>query len=456
MPRGRRLRTGWPAGGAMAVALLASLSAAALADTPAASEQPFADTPDAREADALFQQLLKDPKNVDLTFRYAQAAIKSGNIEGGISSLERLLLLDRNFPGVKIQLAELYARIHSYDVAKAYLAQARDEPGVNQATLDRIQAVQVQIDRAASPANFSANLLVGLRYQSNASAEPAGSDIIAGGVPQTLSTIYLFKPAWDSFATGNMQYTIDLGGVPVESNAIAYYSKSLGHSVLDLGAIEVNSGPRFDVDAGGFHFFSARPYALANEVTLGESQFLHGVGAGLGIDRQITDQLSGGAFYEFRRDWFSNVALAQDAIAMNANLQSFGTSLSYRVIENGDLNLQVSYAITDETGPDSNKGLVLHPSYSQLINLPPDWGVGPLNVSPFLYWIYSHENSPDAMVSTTSTEWTSEWRYGITLKLGLTDNLAANFHLLHQVSVSNIAADNIRDTQVILGVVFSY
>ena len=58
---------------------------------------PFQNTPEAQEADDLFRQLLKDPKNVDLTFRYAQAAVKSGNIEGAISSLERLLLLDRNF-----------------------------------------------------------------------------------------------------------------------------------------------------------------------------------------------------------------------------------------------------------------------------------------------------------------------------------------------------------------------
>src|ERR1700724_2808151 len=61
----------------------------------AAAEQlvPFQNTPEAQEADELFQQLLKDPKNIDLTFHYAQAAIKSGNIEGAISSLERLLLL---------------------------------------------------------------------------------------------------------------------------------------------------------------------------------------------------------------------------------------------------------------------------------------------------------------------------------------------------------------------------
>ncbi|MBV9967201.1 MAG: tetratricopeptide repeat protein, partial [Alphaproteobacteria bacterium] len=44
------------------------------------------------EADQLFSELLKDPKNVDLTLRYAEAAAKLGNYEAAISSLERLLL----------------------------------------------------------------------------------------------------------------------------------------------------------------------------------------------------------------------------------------------------------------------------------------------------------------------------------------------------------------------------
>ena len=50
------------------------------------------------QADQLFEQLLKDPKNVDLTLRYAEAVAKLGNLEAAVSSLERLLLLDRNFP----------------------------------------------------------------------------------------------------------------------------------------------------------------------------------------------------------------------------------------------------------------------------------------------------------------------------------------------------------------------
>src|SRR4030095_13144410 len=132
-----------------------------------------------------------------------------------ISSLERLLLLDRNFPGVRLQLAELYRRLNSFEMARryltegeqersaalygrlnsferarGYLTQAEQEPGAGDQARARIQALRSDIDRASSGSRFAINLVTGLRHQSNASAEPAGADIIAGGVPQTLSTIF--------------------------------------------------------------------------------------------------------------------------------------------------------------------------------------------------------------------------------------------------------------------------
>src|SRR5262249_10518359 len=147
-----------------------------------------------------------------------------------------------------------------------------------------------------SKTNLAYNYLGGVRWQSNASAEPAGSEIIAGGIPQTLSTIYAHVPAWDVFGAGNVQYIKEFGDLKLESNAMAYYSKSLGHSFLDLGAIEVNTGPRFDIDAAGIHFAAARAYGVANEVTLGESQFLHSAGGGISFDRAFFDKLNASTF----------------------------------------------------------------------------------------------------------------------------------------------------------------
>src|SRR5436190_17185028 len=150
-----------------------------------------------RDADQLFEQLLKDPKNIDLTLRYAEAVAKLGNLEAAISSLERLLLLDRNYPGVRLELAQLYMRLNSLEVARAYVNQAEQEPGVTPAARARIQRLRAEIDQAESGSRIAVNIITGLRYQTNQSAEPAGADIIAGGVPQTLSQIFAGKPGWD-------------------------------------------------------------------------------------------------------------------------------------------------------------------------------------------------------------------------------------------------------------------
>src|SRR5229473_1895334 len=297
----------------LAAALLWLTSGAAVGQpTPAGTEQD-------EQAIALFQQLLKDPTNVDLNFRYAEAAVKQGNYEGAISALERLLLYNPNFPGVKLQLAELYARLGSYNAARAYLAQVESAPEVTPEVRAREQAVRGEIERATSPSKFTVNLLTGLRHQSNVSAEPAGSDIIAGGIPLTLSSVILHKPGWDAFLGGNLSHTYDLGGVTLESNALVYYSKQFRFGSIDSAAVEVNSGPRFDIGGSGANrIVSLRPYALASNVLLGNRQFLWTAGAGLGADGPITERIGAAGFYEFRSEHFSNLAMVPTATDMNA------------------------------------------------------------------------------------------------------------------------------------------
>src|SRR5215831_7476765 len=115
-----------------------------------------------RQADEIFEQLLKDPKNTDLTLRYAEAVAKLGNFEGAISSLERLLLLDRNYPGVRLELAQLYMRLNSFETAQAYLTQAEQEPGVTPEARARIQRLRAQIEQMQSGSRLAVNVVAGL------------------------------------------------------------------------------------------------------------------------------------------------------------------------------------------------------------------------------------------------------------------------------------------------------
>jgi len=431
----------------LAAALLWLSNGAALAQpTPAHTEQD-------EEVTALFQAVMKDPTNVEANFRYGEAAVKLGNYEGAISALERLLLYNPNYPGVKLQLAELYIRLHSYTAARAYLAEVEKAPDATPETHARVQALLDEIERAASPSKFTYNLLGGLRHQSNASAEPAGSDIIAGGVPLTLSSISLNKPGWDAFLGGSLRHTYDFGDATLENNALVYYSKQFRFSSIDSAALEVNSGPRFDIGgSGASKLFSLRPYALANEVLLGNSQFLWTVGAGLAVDRAITEQVAASGFYEFRSEHFANLPLVSTATDMDAGVHSFGGNLSYQILENGSLGLQASYSIDNARRSfASNDALVLRATYTHSFDLPSEFGTGPLIITPVLYRIYSWNAAPNPAVDPNLTPSTQEWRYGVSGELGLTNNLAVTAHVIREATGSNLAADRSRDLQVIIG-----
>ena len=88
--------------------------------------------------------------------------------------------------------------------------------------------------------------------------------------------------------------------------------------------------------------------------------------------------------------------------------------------------------------------------------LPPDWGVGPLVLTPLLYRIYSWDTVPNPVFDPVLKSSTKEWRYGMTAQLGLSDNIAANLHVIHEDTFANLPNTRIRNTQAIVGVLLAY
>jgi len=61
------------------------------------------------------------PADPDVLVHFAEVAVEFGDIEGAISALERLLLIDAEQPEVKLELGVLYYRLGSTEVARTYL-----------------------------------------------------------------------------------------------------------------------------------------------------------------------------------------------------------------------------------------------------------------------------------------------------------------------------------------------
>jgi Flp pilus assembly protein TadD len=83
-------------------------------------------SPELRAAyEQAFQLSMQNPSDPTTLAKFAELAIQVGDMEGAISALERLLLIDGEQAEVKLELGVLYYRLGSADTARMYLEAAR-------------------------------------------------------------------------------------------------------------------------------------------------------------------------------------------------------------------------------------------------------------------------------------------------------------------------------------------
>jgi tetratricopeptide (TPR) repeat protein len=90
--------------------------------------------------DAAFQESLDHPSDPAVLVKFAETAVQLGDIEGAISALERLLLIDGKQADVKLELGVLYYRLGSTEPARAYLESASASPEASAEVRERAQA----------------------------------------------------------------------------------------------------------------------------------------------------------------------------------------------------------------------------------------------------------------------------------------------------------------------------
>jgi len=140
------------------------MSPVAWAQTPA-STAPTAKSNLDRQYDEAFQEMLRQPANLDVLFRFAAVASQTGDIEGAISALERMLLINANLPRVRLELGVLYYRLGSYEVARTYLEGALKSPNLPSDVRSRAEQFMAQIEKQQKRSHFAGEAFIGWRYQ---------------------------------------------------------------------------------------------------------------------------------------------------------------------------------------------------------------------------------------------------------------------------------------------------
>ena len=425
------------------------------------------------QKDALFQQMLRDPANLDVTFAYADVSARLGDYEAAVSALERMLLFNPDLPRVQLELGALYFRMGSYELARTYFdkAAAGNPPPEVRARVDQYLA---EIEKSQSRHHLSGYFFSGFQYQTDANL--AGSSTIPAQVfptvvaPVVLGNQFIKQASGSFFASGATVYSYDLetqNRDTLDVTGAAYLNHYFNSLVnrLDLALLEVTAGPRFNFPNAGLignKSASFRPYGILDETGLGWDQYFVAGGFGLEYDEVVWNDLAVKTLFEFRKKSFTNAPLRPLSTGLNGSDKLVSLQATKPITENSALNLEFDY-LDQSTRFNFYTNMSYAVASSYRIRYDDPLGITPYQweTAPFVGRLWSNYGGPDpccvtgpivaAFPSGFSTQLTQRWRFGVTQTWQVLPNIAIVLQVERDIISSNLPLYAYNNTSVLIG-----
>src|SRR6266404_5279332 len=237
-----------------------------------------------RQYDEAFQEMLRKPADLDVLFKFATIASQTGDLEGAISALERMLLINGDLPRVRLELGVLYYRLGSFEVARTYLESALKSPNLPLDVRSRAEQFMAQVQNQQKTSQFSGEAFFGWRYQSNANLGPASSNVRLFGQVANLNQASIGSPDWGVVSSLQVRHRYDLGlqdKSAIESQFTAYANRQFTVSAANVSLLDLTSGPRFQVFNGIFEDVTLKPFGALGYIWVNDTPYYGSYGAGL-------------------------------------------------------------------------------------------------------------------------------------------------------------------------------
>jgi len=281
--------------GGLGICALAVPSARAQTTAPAGPVPAAADKSDLdKQYDAAFQEMLRQPANLDVLFKFAGLASQTGDLEGAISALERMLLINPNLPRVRLELGVLYYRLNSFEVAREYLQGALKSPNVPTDVRARAEQFLAQIENQQQASHLHGEVFLGFRYQSNANLGPATSSVRLFGQTANLNQAAVGGPDWGAVSTVQLRHTYDFGTqdkATLETFLTGYANRQFQLSAANVQLVDLTVGPRFQILSGSFQDITVKPLFAGGAIWVNDTMYYGSWGGGVEVNSMLSDRL---------------------------------------------------------------------------------------------------------------------------------------------------------------------
>lgn len=435
----------------MVMAAAACLSTVRAQPSPAPGTDP--------QYDLLFQRVLRDPANLDLSFEFARSASERGDLEAAIGSLERMVFYNPNLPRVRLELGVLYFRLGSYEMARSYLASVLDAPDVPPEVRDRVGPYLSEIDRRLNVAQWSFYGQAGLRHQTNATAGPSSPYVRAAGFDAILDRQFIKQPDWNAFALGSLRHVYDFEnqrGDVWDTTVAAYYANQFRYSRFNLGLIEAQTGPRLALAPDWWPGLSVRPYVVGTAVSLGDEPYLGSKGAGISFAMPIEGVGYVEPFTEVRSRHFGNTPDFVNGAEQTGRLWLSGAAATGDIL-GSTLRWQarLTYAIASTRRVYTAYDQVLF-EFGLPIEFAGPWGERRWLVTPIAAVGQSTYAGPNPAVDPTLRRREMEYRGGVQVEVPVTASIGLGVQVQYAVIDANLRNYRTSNLSVLFGPTLRY
>ncbi|MFM8532174.1 MAG: tetratricopeptide repeat protein [Acidimicrobiia bacterium] len=295
---------------------------------------------------AAFEETLRKPNDPAVLLRYAELAVKAGNLEGAISALERLLLIEADLPRVNLELGVLYFRLGSFEAARGYLKNARDSAKATPEIKKRAEQVLAEVEDKTNKSDWSGEFLFGIRYSTNANSGPSGAIRSFGATTVPTPTVSS-RPDFNVLGAAALRHRYDLGtqdNAALETDLSLYGSRQFQVSAANVVLTEVTTGPRSRPFDGWADDISLKPFITGRYLAVDNYTTYWAWGTGIEVTSPITaNSLAALTILGRRREFVNNPEITNNS---NSTGNEFAPTLEFRVTLTPALSLNFSTSAT--------------------------------------------------------------------------------------------------------------
>ncbi len=246
-----------------------------------------------------FDQILAAPDDLALNYRYALQQMRSGDLRGAATTLERMLLVDPNQSQIRLLYGVVLYRLDDLDEAGREFTALRSLPldAESQAEIDRYMA---QIALRQKRDRFTATLSLGAEYTTNRDAQPRTNLRLFGDVPLQAPS---GRHDVGRLAIGSVAVRHDLNTQSRDEligSALVYYDDQLHVKSQGLKAFELEAGGVIRTDLAAI-----TPTLIYSNVLLDNHPYLSAPGAKLLVERKLLPGLDGFLLFSVEHQDFS-------------------------------------------------------------------------------------------------------------------------------------------------------